>query len=84
MKRLCFSFVGSTIMPYSPDETLVGKRKKIAAKIPATPAEIHITATNFESTNILSTISWFKTFSLILLNIDDFYFGIYLEDYESA
>ena len=71
MKRLCFSFVGSTIKPYSPDEKPVGKRRKTAAKIPATPAEIHITATDFESTNTLSIISWFKTFSLTLCSFEE-------------
>jgi hypothetical protein len=44
-------------MPYSPDVTLVGKRKNTTDKIPAIPAEIPIKATNLESTNILSIIS---------------------------
>ena len=55
MKRLCFSFVGSTIIPYSPDETPVGKRKKIAAKIPDAAIEIAIITINFELLNRITT-----------------------------
>ena len=55
MKRLCFSFVGSTIIPYSPDETLVGKRKKIAARIPDAVIEIAIITINFELLNRITT-----------------------------
>ena len=55
MKRLCFSFVGSTIIPYSPDETLVGKRKKIIAKIPDIDIETNMIAINFELPNRITT-----------------------------